>query len=264
MSFKRPYKKTSDKEEETSNEAMRLNKYLAHAGVASRRKADELILKGLVKVNGKKVLEVGQKINMKDLVEYEGKPVKPERKVYIIMNKPKGFITTTDDEKDRRTVMDIVKNASAKLNLGYDLRLYPVGRLDRNTTGVLLITNDGELSMKLTHPSNEITKVYKATLDKALTEEHFEALQLGTQLEDGMAKVDEIAYVDTNDGMTIGLEIHIGRNRIVRRLFEHYGYVVEKLDRMSFAGLTKKNMARGQWRFLNDKEVSQLKRLNAK
>jgi 23S rRNA pseudouridine2605 synthase len=238
---------------------LRLNKYLAHAGVASRRKADELIAKGLIKVNGAVVSEVGQKIRQDDKVEFEGKVVRPERKVYILLNKPKGYITTTDDEKDRKTVMDLVKNAAVKLKLPYDLRLYPVGRLDRNTSGVLLITNDGDLSLKLTHPSNSMAKIYKAELDKPLKQEHFDALLKGSELEDGFAKIDELEYVDTTDGTVLGIEIHMGKNRIVRRLFEHYGYNVEKLDRMSFAGLTKKDLPRGKWRFLNEKEVMNLK-----
>lgn len=262
MQRKKPFKKRAPKEaieEFIVPEELRLNKYLAHAGVASRRKADELIAKGLIKVNGKVVSEVGHKVKKEDKVEFEGKVVKPERKVYILLNKPKGYITTTDDEKDRKTVMDLVKGASAKLKLPYDLRLYPVGRLDRNTSGVLLITNDGDLSLKLTHPSNSMAKIYKATLDKPLKQEHFDALLMGTDLEDGHAKIDELAYVDTTDGTVLGLEIHMGKNRIVRRLFEHYGYVVEKLDRMSFAGLTKKDLPRGKWRFLSDKEVMNLK-----
>lgn len=250
---------SSPQEEFVIPEELRLNKYLAHAGVASRRKADDLIAKGLIKVNGKVVSEVGFKIKAEDKVEFEGKVVRPERKVYILLNKPKGYITTTDDEKDRKTVMDLVKGASAKLKLPYDLRLYPVGRLDRNTSGVLLITNDGDLSLKLTHPSNSMAKIYKASLDKPLKQEHFDALLTGTTLEDGFAKIDELAFVDTTDGTVLGLEIHMGKNRIVRRLFEHYGYVVEKLDRMSFAGLTKKDLPRGKWRFLGDKEVMNLK-----
>lgn len=260
MSRKKPFKKRSEEPgENVVPDEIRLNKYLAHSGVASRRKADELISQGLVKVNGKTVTEVGQKVTSRDKVEFEGKEVKPERKVYILLNKPKGYITTTDDDKDRRTVMDLIKSASAKLKLPYDLRLYPVGRLDRNTTGVLLITNDGDLSLKLTHPSNSMAKVYKATLNKGLSQEHFEALLKGTELEDGNAKIDELAYVDSKDGEVLGIEIHMGKNRIVRRLFEHYGYVVEKLDRMTFAGLTKKDLPRGKWRFLSDKEVRQLK-----
>ena len=260
MTKKKPFKKGKDKQEEFETpKEIRLNKYLAHSGVASRRKADELISKGLVKVNGKVVSEVGMKVQARDKVVFEGKEVKPERKVYILLNKPKGYITTTDDEKDRKTVMDLVKSASVKLKLPYDLRLYPVGRLDRNTTGVLLITNDGDLSLTLTHPSNSMAKIYKATLNKPLAKEHFEALLEGTELEDGMAKIDELAYVDSKDGHILGIEIHMGKNRIVRRLFEHYGYVVEKLDRMTFAGLTKKDLPRGKWRFLSDKEVRQLK-----
>lgn len=242
-------------------EELRLNKYLAHAGVASRRKADELISQGLIKVNGKVADTPGIKVKKDDVVEYEGRPVRPERKIYVLLNKPKGYITTTDDDKNRKTVMDLVKNVSKQLKIPYDPRIYPVGRLDRNTTGVLLLTNDGDLSLRLTHPSNSMAKVYKVSLDKPLSQEHFESLKRGTQLEDGLAEVDELAYVDTQDGRVLGIEIHMGKNRIVRRLFEHYGYVVEKLDRMVFAGLTKKDLPRGRWRLLTDKEVRQLKYL---
>ncbi|MFT4968339.1 MAG: 23S rRNA pseudouridine2605 synthase [Chitinophagales bacterium] len=261
MSKKGPYKKKPNNQEEQKEipTEMRLNKFLAHSGVASRRKADEYISQGLIKVNGKLVTEVGMKVKPSDKVEYEGRPVKPERKVYILLNKPKGYITTTDDEKDRKTVMDLVKNVSVKLSLPYEVRLYPVGRLDRNTSGVLLLTNDGDLSLKLTHPSHSMAKIYKAVLNKPLSQDHFEALQEGTELEDGMARIDELAYVDTKDGTTLGIEIHMGKNRIVRRLFEHYGYVVEKLDRMVFAGLTKKDLPRGRWRSLKDREVLNLK-----
>lgn len=245
---------------EQQNEEMRLNKYLAHSGVASRRKSDEFIAQGLVKVNGKVITEVGYKVLLTDKVEFDGKPVNPEKKVYILLNKPKGFITTTDDEKDRRTVMDLVQGAYKKMKINGTLRLYPVGRLDRNTTGVLLITNDGDLSKKLTHPSSSVAKVYKATLDKPLLKEDFEAIAKGTMLEDGAVPIDEIAYPEPNSPNIIGLEIHLGRNRIVRRLFEHYGYTVEKLDRVLFAGLTKKDLPRGRWRFLTDNEVRELKR----
>lgn len=261
MAKHKSYRRKSHKKEEEKEapSEIRLNKYLAHSGVASRRKADELISQGLVKVNGKIVAEVGHKVKPDDQVEYEGKIVRPEKKVYILLNKPKGYITTTDDERDRKTVMDLVKNVSTKLKIPYELRLYPVGRLDRNTSGVLLLTNDGDLSMKLTHPSFSMAKIYKATLNKPLSEEHFEALLEGTTLDDGLAKIDELAYVDSQDGRVLGIEIHMGKNRIVRRLFEHFGYVVEKLDRMVFAGLTKKDLPRGRWRALKDREVLQLK-----
>tara|TARA_B100001093_G_scaffold490817_1_gene530246 strand:+ start:761 stop:1558 length:798 start_codon:yes stop_codon:yes gene_type:complete len=259
-SNKKSRKLNSDKEQKHEiPQEIRLNKYLAHAGVASRRKADEFIGQGLIKVNGKLVKKIGCKVKLGDVVEYAGKVVRPEKKVYVLLNKPKGYITTTDDERDRKTVMDLVKNVSTKLKLPYEVRLYPVGRLDRNTSGVLLLTNDGDLSLKLTHPSNSMAKVYKASLNKPLSQEHFDLLLQGTELEDGMARIDELAYVDSKDGTILGIEIHMGKNRIVRRLFEHYGYVVEKLDRMIFAGLTKKDLPRGRWRILRDKEILRLR-----
>jgi 23S rRNA pseudouridine2605 synthase len=201
------------------------------------------------------------KVKVTDMVEFEGKPVRPEKKIYVLLNKPRGYITTTDDDKDRKTVMDLVKNVSKQLKLPYDPRIYPVGRLDRNTSGVLLLTNDGDLSLRLTHPSHSMAKIYKVSLNKPLSQEHFDALKQGTELEDGLAEIDELAYVDTQDGTVLGVEIHMGKNRIVRRLFEHYGYVVEKLDRMVFAGLTKKDLPRGRWRLLTEKEIRQLKYL---
>ena len=263
MGAKKPFRKKSakrtDRREdeprvEQSSE-LRLNKYLAHAGVASRRKSDEFITQGLVKVNGKVVTEVGLKINVKDKVEYAGKIVKPEKKAYVLLNKPSGFITNTDDEKDRKTVMGLLAKVSEKMKLSYDLRLYPVGRLDRNTTGVLLITNDGELSLKLQHPSSKIKKVYKVTLNKPLEENHFEAIKEGTELEDGEVKVLAMEYV-SNDGMTLGVELYNGN---LRKVFEKHGYLVDKMDRMSYAGLTKKDLPRGKWRLLTDREVQQLK-----
>lgn len=263
MKKRKPTRKDESKNrpaEKYENE-FRLNKYLAHAGVASRRKADELISQGLVKVNGKVISTPGMKVKVTDMVEFEGKPVRPEKKIYVLLNKPRGYITTTDDDKDRKTVMDLVKNVSKQLKLPYDPRIYPVGRLDRNTSGVLLLTNDGDLSLRLTHPSHSMAKIYKVSLNKPLSQEHFDALKQGTELEDGFAEIDELAYVDTQDGTVLGVEIHMGKNRIVRRLFEHYGYVVEKLDRMVFAGLTKKDLPRGRWRLLTEKEIRQLKYL---
>lgn len=260
MRSKKPYKKRDLKREdepkfEQSSE-LRLNKYLAHSGVASRRKSDEYIAQGLVKVNGKVVTEVGMKINVKDKVEYGGKIVKPEKKAYVLLNKPSGFITNTDDEKDRKTIMNLLGKVSEKMKLSYDLRLYPVGRLDRNTTGVLLVTNDGELSLKLQHPSTKIKKVYKVTLNKPLEEHHFEAIKEGTELEDGSTvKVLALEYV-TNDGMTLGVEVNNGN---LRKVFEKHNYLVDKMDRMSYAGLTKKDLPRGKWRLLTDREVQQLK-----
>jgi 23S rRNA pseudouridine2605 synthase len=234
-------------------EQMPLNKYIAHSGLCSRRDAVELIKGGKVKVNGELVLEPGLKIGEGDEVKVAGKKVEPAQElVYILLNKPKDYITTTDDPQKRKTVLDLIKQATKE-------RVYPVGRLDRNTSGVLLLTNDGELSQKLTHPSNEIKKVYAVTLDKPLTKADFEAILKGVELEDGMANVDTLAYTDTADKTQIGVEIHSGRNRIVRRIFEHLGYDVKALDRVMFAGLTKKNVNRGKYRFLNEKEVRELK-----
>lgn len=234
-------------------EQMPLNKYIAHCGVCSRRDAVELIKTGKVLVNGEVMLEPGYKIRHEDKVTVGGKKVTPVKDlVYILLNKPKDYITTTDDPQKRKTVLDLIKTATSE-------RVYPVGRLDRNTSGVLLLTNDGELSQKLTHPSNEIRKVYAVTLDKPLTKNDFEAILQGVPLEDGMAHVDALAYTDNADKTQIGVEIHSGRNRIVRRIFEHFGYDVKGLDRVMFAGLTKKNVNRGKWRFLTEREVRELK-----
>ncbi len=260
MGAKKPFRKnTTRKEEEPKVEQsseLRLNKYLAHSGVASRRKSDEYIAQGLVKVNGKVVTEVGLKINVNDKVQYNGKIVKPEKKAYVLLNKPSGFITNTDDEKDRKTIMNLLGKVSEKMKLSYDLRLYPVGRLDRNTTGVLLVTNDGELSLKLQHPSSKVKKVYKVTLNKPLEENHFNAIKEGTDLDDGTTvNILAMEYV-TNDGMTLGVEVNNGN---LRKVFEKHNYLVEKMDRMSYAGLTKKDLPRGKWRLLTDREVTQLK-----
>lgn len=234
-------------------EDMPLNKYISHSGVCSRRDAAELIKAGKVKVNGELITEPGHKVTIKDEVKVAGKKVNPVADmVYILLNKPKDYLTTTDDPQKRKTVLDLIKQATTH-------RVYPVGRLDRNTSGVLLLTNDGDLSQLLTHPSNEIKKVYAVTLDKPLTKQHFEDILKGTPLEDGMANVDVLAFTDNADKTQIGVEIHSGRNRIVRRIFEHYGYDVKNLDRVMFAGLTKKNVNRGKWRFLTEKEVRDLK-----
>lgn len=232
---------------------MPLNKYIAHAGVAARRDAAELVKKGLVKVNGAVVTEPGHKVTAKDDVRVNGKKVfLAKNLVYILLNKPKDFITTTDDPQGRKTVLDIIGKATTE-------RVYPVGRLDRNTSGVLLLTNDGELAQKLTHPSNEIKKVYHVTLNKPLEKVDFDKILNGIVLEDGPASVDVLAYADIKDKTQIGVEIHSGRNRIVRRIFEALGYDVRNLDRVIFAGLTKKNIERGKFRFLNEKEVRDLK-----
>ena len=232
---------------------MPLNKYIAHSGVCSRRDAAELIKSGKVKLNGEVVTEPGRKILEKDVVMVGNKRVYPVNDlVYILLNKPKDYITTTEDPQQRKTVLDLIVGATKD-------RVYPVGRLDRNTSGVLLLTNDGELAQKLTHPSNEIKKVYAVTLNKPLEKRHFEEILKGVELEDGMAHVDVLAYTDVQDKTQVGVEIHSGRNRIVRRIFEKFGYDVKGLDRVMFAGLTKKNVNRGKWRYLNEKEVRDLK-----
>ena len=236
-----------------TTEVMPLNKYISHAGVSGRREAAEIVKKGIVKVNGKIITEPGHKISPKDEVVVNGKKIFISKNlVYILLNKPKDFITTTDDPQGRKTVLDLIRRAT-------DERVYPVGRLDRNTSGLLLLTNDGELSQKLTHPSNEIKKIYAVTLDKPLEKKDFDNILKGVVLEDGPASVDKLAYADTKDKTQLGVEIHSGRNRIVRRIFEHLGYDVKNLDRVMFAGLTKKNIERGKWRFLNEKEVRELK-----
>jgi 23S rRNA pseudouridine2605 synthase len=234
-------------------ENMPLNKYLAHCGICSRRDAAEIVKTGKVQVNGQVVTEPGFKVARKDEVKHNGKKVTPTKDlVYILLNKPKDYLTTTDDPQKRKTVLDLIQHATKE-------RVYPVGRLDRNTSGVLLLTNDGDLAQKLTHPSNEIKKLYAVTLDKPLTKAHFDEILKGVPLEDGVAHVDVLAYTDNADKTQIGIELHTGRNRIVRRIFEHYGYDVKNLDRVIFAGLTKKNVQRGKWRFLSEKEVRDLK-----
>jgi 23S rRNA pseudouridine2605 synthase len=238
---------------EATTAQMPLNKYLAHSGVCGRREAADVVRTGKVKVNGKMVNEPGFKVNPGDQVEVGGKKIHPTKDlVYILLNKPKDYLTTTDDPQQRKTVLDLIKQATKE-------RVYPVGRLDRNTSGVLLLTNDGELAQKLTHPSNEIKKIYAVTLDKPLTKHDFDAILKGVPLEDGVANVDVLAFTDNADKTQVGIEIHNGRNRIVRRIFEHFGYDVKNLDRVVFAGLTKKNVPRGKWRYLNEKEVRDLK-----
>ena len=233
-------------------EAIRLNKFMANAGVCSRRAADELIQKGYVKVNGNVVTELGTKITHSDVVEYNDKVVVLESKCYILLNKPKDCVTTSDDPNGRKTVMDLVKGAC-------DERIYPVGRLDRNTTGVLLLTNDGDLASKLTHPQYVKKKIYQVWVDKAISEEHMQQIADGIMLEDGEIHADAISYVSPTDRKQAGIEIHSGKNRIVRRIFESLGYHVVKLDRVYFAGLTKKDLPRGRWRYLTQDEVNFLK-----
>ena len=233
-------------------EPLRLNKFLANAGVCSRREADEFIQAGLVTVNGEVVTELGTKILRTDEVKFHDAPVTLEKKVYVLLNKPKDYVTTSDDPQQRKTVMDLVKDVCPE-------RIYPVGRLDRNTTGVLLLTNDGDLASKLTHPKFLKKKVYHVHLDKNLTSHDMDQIREGIQLEDGEIKADAIEYADDRDKSQVGIEIHSGKNRIVRRIFESLGYRVTKLDRVQFAGLTKKNLRRGDWRFLTEKEVDMLR-----
>lgn len=252
--------KTAAPETESQNlpkGSMPLNKFIAHSGICSRRDAADLVKAGKVIVNGQKIVEPGHKVSDKDDIKVNGKKLFIRRNlVYILINKPKDFLTTTEDPQGRKTVMDIIKNATEE-------RVYPIGRLDRNTTGVLLLTNDGELAQKLSHPSYEIKKIYEVKLDKPLIKKDFDAIVSGVNLEDGFIAPDLLAYADPKDKSVIGIEIHSGRNRIVRRIFEHMGYDVRNLDRVMYANLTKKNVDRGKWRFLTEKEVRLLKYLNA-
>ena len=234
------------------NEELRLNKFLANAGVCSRREADEYIANGSVKVNGEVVTELGTKVTRKDAILFNDQPVSLERKVYVLLNKPKDTVTTSDDPQGRQTVLDLVRNASEE-------RIYPVGRLDRNTTGVLLLTNDGDLASKLTHPKYVKKKIYHVWLDKDVAETDLAKIAAGIELDDGPIHADAIAYANEEDKNQVGIEIHSGKNRIVRRIFEHLGYRVVKLDRVYFAGLTKKNLPRGRWRLLTQQEVNMLK-----
>ena len=239
------------KNKKESEDLIRLNKYVANSGICGRREADELISKGLVVVNGEVIKEMGYKVKKTDHVVFQGKKINPEKPVYVLLNKPKDFITTTEDPMERKTVMKLVENACEE-------RIFPVGRLDRNTTGLLLFTNDGELAAKLSHPSNEIKKIYQVTLDKALTAKDEEDVLEGLTLEDGDVKVDDLQVL-SKDRNILGLEIHVGRNRIVRRIFAHLGYEVEALDRVMYAGLDKKDLKRGHYRFLSEQEVIRLK-----
>lgn len=244
-------KKKSATQKPELQEGIRLNKYIANAGICARRKADEFIEQGFVTVNGEVIRAMGFRVKKEDVVKFKGKTIAAGKKYYVLLNKPKNYITTTSDERERHTVMELIEGACSE-------RLYPVGRLDRNTTGLLLFTNDGELAQKLTHPGNKIKKVYRVSLNKPLTKEDMKTIASGLQLEDGLAMIDAIAYAD-NDKRIIGIELHIGKNRIVRRIFEHLDYTVEKLDRVLYAGLTKKDLPRGRWRHLTEKEVVQLK-----
>ena len=257
----KPKTQTSNGKPETTglkpDSSMPLNKYLAHCGVCSRRDAVALIAAEKVKVNGKIVTEPGYKVQHTDEVIFNGKKLFVTKNlVYILLNKPKDYITTTDDPQGRKTVLQLIQHATAE-------RVYPIGRLDRNTSGVLLLTNDGDLTQKLSHPSYEIKKIYEAKLDKPLVKADFDKILKGLKLEDGLIQVDSLAYADSKDKSIIGIEIHSGRNRIVRRIFEHLGYDVKGLDRVMYANLTKKNVERGKWRYLSEKEIRLLKYMNA-
>ncbi|HUQ64706.1 MAG TPA: pseudouridine synthase [Flavitalea sp.] len=236
---------------------MPLNKFVAHAGICSRRDAADLVKSGKISVNGTVITEPGHKVTSTDEIKIQGKKITASRSmVYILLNKPKDHITTTEDPEGRKTVMDIIKKATTE-------RVFPIGRLDRNTTGVLLLTNDGELAQKLSHPSYEVRKIYEVTLDRPLVKKDFDELLNGITLDDGFIAPDSLAYADSHDKSVIGIEIHSGKNRIVRRMFEKIGYDVRNLDRVMYANLTKKNVERGKWRFLQEKEVRLLKFMNA-
>jgi len=261
--YRKPYKKPygnyqsntpSVEYAPTPTAEIRLNKYIADAGICSRRNADMYISAGNVTVNGEVMTTLGYRVKPTDEVRFDGKLLSSEKKEYILLNKPKGFITTTNDEKGRKTVMDLVANAT-------NARILPVGRLDRATTGLLLLTNDGELTKKLTHPTHGVRKIYHVILDRKLEYKDFIAIEQGLELEDGFIQVDEISYVDQKPKNEIGIKIHSGRNRIVRRIFEHLGYQVDKLDRVVFAGLTKKDLPRGHWRRLTQQEVINLRNM---
>ena len=233
---------------------MRLNKFISNAGVCSRREADELIKVGAVSVNGKVVTEVGTKVHVSDKVQYGKETLKPEKNIYVLLNKPKDFVTTSDDPQNRRTVMELLKGVGK-------YRVYPVGRLDRMTMGVLLFTNDGELTQKLLHPKHLVKKIYHIELHRGIDADHFKMITDGITLEDGFIKPDALEYANKENKKELGIEIHSGRNRIVRRIFENFNYQVLKLDRVFFAGLTKKDLPRGKWRFLTENEVRTLKML---
>lgn len=251
-----PYKRNTPKPNATDqSKGIRLNKYIANAGICARREADRYIAAGNVEVNGKPMTQLGYRVQPTDVVKFDGKNISAEKKEYILLNKPKGFITTTQDEKGRKTVMDLVAGAAQG-------NIKPVGRLDRLTTGLLLLTNDGDLMKKLTHPSHGVRKIYHVILDKKLALADFHKIQEGLTLEDGFIQVDDINFVDGAPHNEIGVKIHSGRNRIVRRIFESLGYVVEKLDRVAFAGLTKKDLPRGHWRTLTAQEIINLKNLS--
>lgn len=250
----RPAHKPANHEVEDDG-LIRLNRYISNSGICSRRKADELITAGVISVNGEVVTELGTKVDpAKDEIRYNNERLKREKMVYVLLNKPKDYITTTDDPQERKTVMQLVSKATKE-------RIYPVGRLDRNTTGLLLMTNDGNLADKLSHPKNNITKIYQVELNKSLAQGDFNKIEFGLELEDGFIKPDDLSYVQGASKKEVGIQIHSGKNRIVRRIFESLGYEVIKLDRVVYAGLTKKDLPRGRWRYLEERELIQLKHL---
>ena len=251
---KKEFKKIHAVHKTDESAGIRLNKYIANSGVCSRREADTYIEHGSVEVNGNLVTEMGYKVQADDIVRFDGTSITPEQKKYVLLNKPKNYITTMDDERGRKTVMELVANASKE-------RIYPVGRLDRNTTGLLLFTNDGEMAKKLTHPRHNVRKLYHATLDNKLALKDLEKLRGEVIIEGKKVFIDAVSYVDGEPKNEVGIEIHSGRNRIVRKIFEHLGYKVTKLDRVIFAELTKKNLPRGRWRELTELEVSKLQML---
>ncbi|QOD60527.1 rRNA pseudouridine synthase [Polaribacter haliotis] len=251
---RKEYKKIKEAPKADESAGIRLNKYIANSGICSRREADTYIEHGSVEVNGKLVTEMGYKVQANDIVKFDGTSITPEQKKYVLLNKPKNYITTMDDDRGRKTVMELIANASKE-------RIYPVGRLDRNTTGLLLFTNDGDLAKKLTHPKHNVRKLYHASLDKKLDLRDLEKLRGDVVIEGKKVFIDAISYVDGEPKSEVGIEIHSGRNRIVRKIFEHVGYKVNKLDRVIFAELTKKNLPRGRWRELTNQEVSNLQML---
>jgi len=246
-------KKAASIPPKNADDKIRLNRFIAHSGVCSRREADELIRGGFIKVNGKTVTDLGTRISATDDVRYKNRRLSTERKVYILMNKPRGYVTTVEDPHAELTVLDLINGACPE-------RIYPVGRLDKATTGVLLLTNDGELTGKLTHPRYNRKKIYHVIVDKPVTKNDLFRISEGIDIDGEIITADAVSYTDPEDKTQIGIEIHSGQNRIIRRIFEMLGYRVKKLDRVYFAGLTKKNLPRGKWRFLSEKEISMLKR----
>ena len=245
---------SKSKDERAPDDKIRINKYLASGGTCSRREAEKFIVAGAVSVNGKPMIDLSYRVSASDLVKFNGQTIRGEKKKYVLLNKPKDFITTTSDDRDRKTVMQLVEKACSE-------RIYPVGRLDRNTTGLLLFTNDGDLAKKLAHPKHGVRKIYHVTLDKKLAKHHLSSIEKGVELDDGPAHVDSVSFIEGSPHNQVGIELHIGRNRIVRRIFESFGYHVQHLDRVVFGNLTKKDVKRGSWKHLDKKELDLLRML---